>query len=287
MSTRFAVRAERPAERDLFARLVDDAAVFPPGLAPLDRAVAEHLARQDHPHADLVGPLLVPASAAGDLVELERPGPLRVGLIARPGTPHQVVVDALATLQDVRDLEVTGVEIGWSPDWEEALAWDLPLSVEVPRETTARTRALAQLRAAQGESVRLQAKFRTGSTPHQPVPTAEELASFIRDCLDLDLSFKLTGGLHHVLAHTTEDGEEQHGLLGVLAATRFAIDGGDVDELASLVSSRDPAGLLDIITGMSDAEASVVRGFFTAYGCCGVLDPIGELDELGLLTATR
>jgi hypothetical protein len=284
MSTRFGVRAENPAERDLFARLVDDAAVFPPGLAPLDRAVAEHLARREHPFADLVGPLLVPASAVGDLVELDRPAPLGVGLIARPGTPHQVVVDALATLRDVPDVEVTGVEIGWARDWEEALAWDQPLSVEVPRETTARKRALSELREAQSESVRLQAKFRTGSTPQQPVPTAEELASFIRDCIDLDLSFRLTGGLHHVLAHTTADGEEQHGLLGVLAATRFAIDGADVEQLASLLSSRVLSLLLDIITTLSDAEASVVRGFFTAYGCCGVLDPIGELADLGLIT---
>jgi hypothetical protein len=34
---------------------------------------------------------------------------------------------------------------------------------------------------------------------------------------------------------------------------------------------------------MSAADASIVRAFFTAYGCCGVLDPIGELATLGLI----
>lgn len=284
MSTRFAVRAESPVERDLFARLVDDAAVFPPGLAPLDRALAEHVARRAHPHADLVGPLLVPASAAPDLLALERPAPVRVGVIGRPGTPLAAIREALDQLRDAVDLEVAGVEIGWAPGWEDALAWDLPLSVEVPRAAQERARALSELRDAQEESVRLQAKFRTGSTPQQPVPTASELGAFIRSCVELGLAFKLTGGLHHVLAHTTSEGEEQHGLLGVLAATHWALGGHDGDELASLVSCREPEPLLDIITRWTDDEVSAVRACFTSYGCCGVLDPIGELAELGLIT---
>ena len=284
MSTRFAVRAESPAQRDLFARLVDDAAVFPPGLAPLDRAVAEHIARRDHPHADLVGPLLVPAAAADDLVALARPAPLRVGLIGRPGTPLAAMADALDTLRPAPDLEVTGCEIGWSPHWEQALGWDLPLSVEVPRAQLDQARALTELRQAQDESVTLQAKFRTGSTPQQAVPTATELAAFIRACADLGLGFKLTGGLHHVLAHTTSDGEQQHGLLGVLAATHWAQHGHETDELASLVSCREPEPLLDIVTRLSDDQVGRVRASFTSYGCCGVLDPVGELAELGLIT---
>jgi len=43
---------------------------------------------------------------------------------------------------------------------------------------------------------------------------------------------------------------------------------------------------LDIITRMSEADASVVRAFFTAYGCCGVTDPIGELASLRLIKET-
>ena len=41
----------------LFDRLVDDAAVFPPGLAPLDVAVREHLDRRTGPYAAHIGPL--------------------------------------------------------------------------------------------------------------------------------------------------------------------------------------------------------------------------------------
>jgi hypothetical protein len=59
-----------------------------------------------------------------------------------------------------------------------------------------------------------------------------------------------------------------------------------VPELEALLSERDPAPLVDILTGMSHADASVVRAFFTAYGCCDVTDPVHDLSTLGLITET-
>ena len=51
----------------LFARFVDDAAVFPPGSASLPQAVADHHRHRAAWYADLVGPLLVPVSELGKL----------------------------------------------------------------------------------------------------------------------------------------------------------------------------------------------------------------------------
>ena len=104
----------------------------------------------------------------------------------------------------------------------------------------------------------------------------------MRNAIDHDLGFKLTGGLHHVV-RGTHDGQEQHGLLNVLAAVRWALNGEDVDELVPLLAERDPAVLVPQITRMSAADAAIVRAFFTAYGCCEVTDPIGELTTLGLV----
>jgi len=42
----------------LFRRLVDDAAMFPPGDLPLAEAVAAHRAHRTSPYADLVGPFV-------------------------------------------------------------------------------------------------------------------------------------------------------------------------------------------------------------------------------------
>ncbi|GLY26539.1 hypothetical protein Misp04_62700 [Micromonospora sp. NBRC 101691] len=52
------------------AGLVDDAAVFPPGSASLPDALAAHRRHRASWYADLVGPLLVPASALPDLARL-------------------------------------------------------------------------------------------------------------------------------------------------------------------------------------------------------------------------
>jgi hypothetical protein len=279
-------RPDGQAERALFRRLVDDAAVFPPGLAPLHRAVAEHLSRRAEPWADLVGPLLVPAAAAPDLLAVDREAPLDVALVARPGTDPDVVERALDQLAGDATLTVAGVEIGWTSAWAQALAWGLPVSVEVPRGPDL-AHALEDIRDHTGGKSPLQAKLRTGSTDEVAVPEATELATFVRTCVDMDLSFKLTGGLHHAVAHTTAEGERQHGFLNVLCATRWALaHAAEVPELEDLLNERDPAPLLDILTRMSHADASVVRAFFTAFGCCGVTDPVRDLSSLGLIKET-
>jgi hypothetical protein len=315
------VQAERPAERALFHALFDDAAVFPPALVPLPQAVADHVARQGSSYAGsggLVGPLLLPSSAVEDFLKLRRPQ-LAVAVIARPGTDLGLVGDALARLHEspdvgvsdvgvsdvgVSDVIVSGVEIGWSPAWHRVRAllaregWGSSLSVEVPRGADLE-RALSDLQEHADDANPVQAKFRTGSTPDQPVPTPTEVANFIRACVDRDLGFKLTGGLHHAISTTTAVStttestsrpstsagvEDQFGFLNVIAATRWALaHGAEVPEMESLLSQRDPVPILDIITRMSAADASVVRAFFTAYGCCAVMDPIGDLVALGLI----
>lgn len=279
------VQAERPAERALFHALFDDAAVFPPGLAPLPQAVTDHVARQSNSYADLVGPLLLPASGIDDFLHLERPH-LEVALIGRPGTDLALVADALSRLDEDPDVTLTGVEIDWSPDWHHALSWGAPLSIETPRGSE-QERALSDIQERPDDPNPVQAKFRTGSTPDSPVPTPTELAIFIRACVDHDLGFKLTGGLHHALSQTTAEGEDQFGFLNVIAATRWALaHGAEIPEMESLLSQRDPVPILDIVTRMSQADASVVRAFFTAYGCCEVMDPISDLAALGLIKET-
>ena len=59
------------------------------------------------------------------------------------------------------------------------------------------------------------------------VPSAAELAGFLRAALDRRLSFKLTAGLHHAAARTDGRGFEQHGVLNVLAAVGVGVDGAD------------------------------------------------------------
>ena len=232
-------------------------------------------------YAACVGPLLVPASAAADLVGLLDEVPLRVGVIGRPGIPAAQVADAVALLRQTPGVEVAGVELGWTPDWRSTDFDGIPRTLEVPRGERAGGGHGRHCRRCLGFRC-LQAKFRTGATETWAWPDETELATFVRTAIDHDLGFKLTGGLHHVV-RGTHDGEEQHGLLNVLAAVRWALNGEEVDELVPILAERDPAVLVPQVVRMSAADAAIVRAFFTAYGCCEVTDPLGELTTLGLI----
>lgn len=279
----------------LFTALIDDAAVFPPGLAPVDVAVREHLALRTGPYAALLGPLLIPVSgvaALTDTLAKQRPSPdLAVVLIARPGRTVGQIEPALDALRPVSGVSVVGVELAHQPGWQGALAWRLPLAVEVGREPVAQQAALAELAVEADRGGAVRAKLRTQSTAVEPVPTAAELAGFLAAARAAGIGVKLTGGLHHAIAHTTslpENGphgrhEDQHGVLNILLATHLLDHGADQPEVVRALTERDPAALTEPLTALTDDQVRQLRSRFTAYGCCGVLDPVTDLIALGLL----
>jgi len=271
----------------LFDRLVDDAAVFPPGLAPLDVAVREHLDRRTGPYAAHIGPLLVPAASAGDLATLAAADPrtagqpLEVSLVARPGIPVQPLVDALASLRDDDRVLVTAAEVGWSPDWRQLLVAEVPVVVELGLGD-AQARGLDDIAAAVDEEHDVTAKFRTGATPTWPWPDERALGGFLDAVVLHGLPFKLTGGLHHAV-RGTHGGEPMHGLLNVLLATHEALNGAEAHELAGELARQDTEVVVTALSSLPTDDAERVRASFTAFGCCGVLDPLTELRALGLV----
>jgi hypothetical protein len=287
------------ASPSLFTALIDDAAVFPPGSAPLDRALAEHRAHRGAPYADLVGPLLVPADHVGDLVELVAaepvtvPGraPLRIGIVAPDGLRQ-----ARAGLSDAAarpEIEVTAVELplgsvdDLSGAWSELGSRGPAVWWEIDREGYLRAQLGRLAGAAKGAGPG-GAKLRTGGSTEQSFPPEAEVAAFLRHAIDVDLTFKLTAGLHHAVRRTDADsGLEQHGVLNVLCAIKAALNGAEEDELEAVLAERDPAPLVTQAHGMSEADASVIRAFWSSFGCCGVTEPIAELVDLGLLATLQ
>ena len=272
----------------LFDRIVDDAAVFPPGLAPLDVAVREHLDRRRGPYAAHIGPLLVPATAAGELATLAAHDdravdePIEVGLVVRPDSPLEPLLDAVELLDDEPRVRVTQAELGWSGQWRRAFEAGVPLVVEVGRGAD-RDAGLDDIAAAVEQQHDVSAKFRTGETPAWPWPDEATLAGFLDAAVRRGLRFKLTGGLHHAV-RGEYSGAPMHGLLNVLLAVHHGLGGGGSDELASILGRRDAEILASAISAVHTDDAVRVRARFTAYGCCGVLDPLTELEALGLLT---
>ncbi len=279
---------------ELLRALVDDAAVFPPGNSPLPDAVLAHARHRDAPYGSCVGPLLVPAASAPDLLaELdagrwERPDPLGIGVIARPGTDPAVLRDGIALLTADPRVHVAGAELGWTPGWRRLdLPGDLPLALEVPRERPAQDEALADVRASVAEGDSVVAKFRTGPTPTWPWPDEDELAAFLAAATGAPVPFKLTGGLHHAVRGGYEVGgasEQNHGVLNVLVATAAALQGAAHEEVTGLLTVRDGHALADLVGAWTDDTTRHVRAALTSYGCCTVTDPLTELADLGLHT---
>ncbi|MFC0533508.1 hypothetical protein [Phytohabitans kaempferiae] len=272
----------------LFTRLVDDAAVFPPGSAPLPEAIIGHREHRAGWYADLVGPLLLPASALPDAARLlgadER---IDVGLIGDAG------VDALPAAIDAADprLAIGQVEVAVAKrgeDPEPGLHRLLALLgersslmgyAEIPL-TWGLLAALDTVAEARAAGVAVAAKFRTGGLAAELFPTPVELAAVICACRDRELPFKLTAGLHHAIRHTDpETGFVHHGFLNVLVGTASAADGAEVAEVAELLAATDPIPLIEPARALRER----VRPLWIGFGSCSVVEPLTDLIRLGLV----
>ncbi|MGB3186782.1 MAG: hypothetical protein WBG36_09475 [Ornithinimicrobium sp.] len=268
--------------------LVDDAAVFPPGLASVEAAWADYLARRTTRYAVSVGPLLIATSSVAELADVagrhraDQPA-VPVALIARPGTSIDQTNRAVAQFEGLHSdsLDLCGVEVAYQDGWQRMLDLDLPLTVEVPVQAGPQQHALAEIA---GTAAR--AKLRTQSTPDQGVPTPTAVARFIATCVVSGIAFKLTGGLHRAIAHTSKPPdviEERHGVLNVMLATARAVRREPRDVLESSLRQRDPATLVAAVVALPEDDVTAMRNSLTSFGCCGVLDPLRELEELGVL----
>lgn len=282
-----------PAIPALLRGLVDDAALFPPGNAPMPVAVAEHRRHRAAPYAEFVGPLLCPAGRWEELTGYLTGEPLDIGLIGDAG-PEHLLDTARRALADPRvrlvQLEcpaaagpVAARDTGLLLDTvgDEAVH----LFVELPRGEgwLDAVGALAELPTRHFVG----AKLRTGGSAAAAFPTDDELAAFVTRAMAADHPFKLTAGLHRAVRHTDPaTGFEHHGYLNVLAAVGLGWSarppfGGVRDAIAE----RSAAPLVAVARQLAGqpAEASESRTWFWSYGSCSVAEPLADLVELGLL----
>jgi hypothetical protein len=283
--------------------LIDDAAVFPPGNAPLDEALRSHLEHRAAPYGDLVGPLVVRDSdlpRLADLAAVDAPGhPLQVAVVVSGGAGavepavtwaarsehlELVAVEVAIRESDAGDLAPNARRIVTAVDGllsAGLLAEDVAVYVEPPPlhgadPSTSWLSALDEVAA-----VEHRLKLRTGGPDADSVPSAQELAVGIGAALDRELAFKCTAGLHRAVRHhDAGTGLEQHGFLNVLLASRASLDGAGPADVAAVLEERDGATMVADLDG--DALTSA-RRWFRYFGSCSVVDPLRDLTSLGLL----
>ena len=275
----------------LFHELIDDAALFPPGNAPMADAVPAHHRYHNAWYSSLVGPFLCPASRLAELSQAAD-APMDVAVVIDTGTGgiERAVADVLADSRlAFRGLEVP---LRGEPPAETArrttisvdvalAALDDPdevaVSVEIPRGPG--WREALEVVAESGH----RAKLRTGGVTPDAFPPEDDVASFVLACLDLDVTFKLTAGLHRAIRHTTPDGLEQHGFLNVLLAVADALDGADHATVSGTLADRDATAVADRLRALPLDRVTSVRSWFGSYGSCSVLEPLDDLIDLGFI----
>jgi hypothetical protein len=272
-----------------FLGFFDDAAVFPPGLAPLETAVTDHVARRATELAAAVGPLVLPLKdlarakelAAQELsANLDRGNaPVQVSVV----TPAGQLQDALAAAGTAGpELEVVTVELktslqqaDWSAELAEA-AWAAG-QLQIFTELTAAQVADGALEQLAGTGLRL--KFRTGGIEAGLFPSPAQLAAVLAAAVRQDIPFKLTAGLHQAVRYTNPaTGFTHHGFLNIALATGLAQDGADESELESVLLETDPKVLADRFAALPGDW----RRSFTSFGTCSVAEPAESLEDLAI-----
>ncbi|MEV6523511.1 hypothetical protein AB0M43_16290 [Longispora sp. NPDC051575] len=231
----------------LLQGLIDDAAVFPPGNAPLPDAIVAHRAHRSAWYAPFVGPLLLPVG------RIDEAGPLDFPFGAIGGHAPGAVQ----------------VELPWSPslldeDWIETTR----VYAEISRASDWR----ATLDTLVGTPVT--PKFRTGGLSPDLFPSIGELAAIISACRTRGLRIKLTAGLHHAARHTDPaTGFTHHGFLNILAACLTP------GEEAFMLEATEPEVLADVVRPHLFQE----RPLWVGFGTCSVTEPLEDILKLGLV----
>jgi hypothetical protein len=276
-------------------RLIDDAAVFPPGNSPLPEAVAAHRATRVDPFRSAVtGPLVLGAAALPELEQLADPtlSPALDVLAVVPAPD-----DVAAVLHSAgHGWEIVGVDVKVADTATaedalatiaDAVAGHLPtaaVGVEFPWPSADPAGWRAALRATAATGMKV--KLRTGGTTADAFPSVALLADAITVLADAGARFKCTAGLHSAIRHVDgTTGFAHHGFVNILVATTRALTGGTPVETAAILASEDGALLARALRSISADQIAATRAAFTSYGSCSIDEPLDDLERLGLLAA--
>jgi hypothetical protein len=262
----------------------DDAATFPPGLAPLDRAIIDHVERRANKLHDAVGPAVLKledlpgAQQIASGLNLDgRPiavsavtpaGQLQASLEAAKEIEPQLRMVAIELKTDPSDKDI------WTAQIQQAAAAS---GIQVYVELTHEQVAASALELLAGTDLRL--KYRTGGLEAHLFPTPEQLAAVLAQTIAASVPFKLTAGLHEAIRYTNPvTGFTHHGFLNIAMATEAALQGEGMERVAGLLAATDASALAELASD----SAGTWREFFISFGTCSVAEPAESLAGLGL-----
>jgi hypothetical protein len=280
------------ALRALVSGIVDYAGLFPPASLDVQAAVRNYNSYRAGDDSWMLGRFVV---GIGKLPELR--GTIAAVRGKGEAWPVSVVApDAAAATSVLRAADDPNVRIE-SVEVRAATVADVllvsraaPKTREVYIEVPLDASTPSLLDAIVG--AKLRAKIRTGGVTAEAFPPPGEIVSFIRACLDRNLPFKATAGLHHPLRGSfrlTYAGSAptgmMYGYLNVFLAAAFIRNGLGDREAAELLVESDPEAIVfedDRIRWREhsvDAEGvrTMRTRLATSFGSCSFREPVDEL----------
>ncbi|MEE9095842.1 hypothetical protein [Pseudarthrobacter phenanthrenivorans] len=269
-----------------FFHFFDDAAVFPPGRAPLEAALRGYISRRQTALAAAVGPLVLPLKDLSEARQLATGLDLAAGPItASIVTPAGHLKDALAAVTSARPfIDIVSIELKTSPldeDWAgellSAASTTEPCQLYVELAADQIERGALQMLV--GTGVRL--KYRTGGIEPDLFPTPAQVAFVLAAATEEQVPFKLTAGLHRAARYTDpETGFTHHGFLNISIATALARSGATEATLQSVLQQTNEAVLAEMFASVSPDW----RQSFISFGTCSITEPLQTLEEMDILS---
>lgn len=266
--------------------MFDDAALFPPGNAPMTQAADDHAAYRAGPCADFVGPFICSADRLAELeaVLAARGGEVLDVALTVPGGPA-ALSDALRTFARCVHVRVVAVE--------------LPLGLHAPAEVAALRRETGSTAVTYVEvpvaavttkmahalvASDLRLKLRTGGETADAFPDEHVLATAIDSAVRAGVAFKCTAGLHSAVRHRdVSTNLQRHGFLNVALTVQAALTGADIHGVQAALADTNSGHVVAGIAALDANDTARVRALFTSFGTCSVTEPLADLQALGLL----
>lgn len=302
-----AATAVSPALRVLLRGIVDYAGLFPPASLSMAAAITEYAAHKESPDAWVLGRFVLPAARLDEFETAASPALPREAsrswaLSALLGSDLEEDLDRIerfnARHRDARSgaVMVDTVELKAHAARDVTRAGELldrrfDTYIEIPPAdnvedlVTAMSRTLAK------------AKIRTGGVTAEAFPSTASVARFITACVDRQVPFKATAGLHHALRaeYALTDATDvprgtMFGFLNILLATALVRAG---DRGAAVVDALEERDWNAVRLGADELRwrgrafplrsLENARDSLVSFGSCSFREPVADLRAMHLL----
>jgi hypothetical protein len=274
--------------RACLSGLIDYAGLFPPAELPMNAAVGNFLQYSKGDHAWVLGRFVTPAAQIGAMSAAAAGQAISATALLTSATDAEIAAVVQANIDTVELKAGTPAQIRTAA---ERLPSGLTCYFEIPSAQDPRecVRAIADAGA--------RAKVRTGGPTEDAFPGSRNLARFMHACVDANVPFKATAGLHyplrgsHPVAGPGSAEVVKHGFLNLFLAAAFLRAGMELGQAVRLLEDQTAKPFAFTEDGVNWRDESLDtdqiedarKHVGIAFGSCSFEEPIAELKRLKIL----